>query len=92
MCNMLDKRAFHVASLDDCLICRIQFPVQRQRTHIVKRDNNQQYQHQASDNHGSYKEIAVDLRPQFSKWISWSTISWNCGRRSTAISLHGIFA
>ena len=30
-----------------------------------ERDNNQQYQHQASDNHGSYKEIAVDLRPQF---------------------------
>ena len=25
--------------------------------------------------------------PCSSKWISWSTISWNCGRRSTAISL-----
>ena len=61
MCDMLDKRAFHMAGLDNGLICRIQFPVQRQRTHIVERDNNQQYQHQASDNHGSYKEIAVVL-------------------------------
>ena len=69
-------------AFDDCLICRIQFPVQRQRTHIVKRDNNQQYQHQASDNHGSYKEIAVDLRPQF-QLIVLQLIHFE---------LHGIFA
>lgn len=81
MCNMLDKRAFHVASLDDCLICRIQFPVQRQRTHIVKRDNNQQYQHQASDNHGSYKRLRL-------------TSARNSAYRAPTyhFELHGIFA
>ena len=29
MCNMLDKGAFHVAGFDDCLIGRVQLPVQR---------------------------------------------------------------